>query len=136
MRGERRRKVGYLSEPLLSTGKSGDPLLLTMFRLRGGWTRYIAALALLAVLALFKVSAGLLGVAALAGFLTERATELKKKMLAGTPGWCDSPARDFLVVSACWVFPSLSAFLLFLRGSAEVMTGYSGSSHVFDGSIS
>ena len=51
---------------------AGALILMLIFHLRGGLTRYVAALVLVGLLPLFKLTAGMVGIAALAGFLFER----------------------------------------------------------------
>ncbi|HXJ38579.1 MAG TPA: hypothetical protein VNH18_04825 [Bryobacteraceae bacterium] len=103
---------------------AGVCLLLLMYHRIGSWIRYCGALLLIGMLPLFKASAGLIGFAALAGFLAERiigrrphvSRELLLAALVPIP-----------VFSAfcLYLLPSVSVFLKFLRGSAEVMSGYS-----------
>jgi hypothetical protein len=99
-------------------------LLLVMYRLRGEWLRYVGALLFIGAMPLFKMSAGVLGAAALVGFLVERVID------HGVKAWREVLAAAIIPVSiTCGVClaltPSFSSFVTFLRGSAEVMSGYS-----------
>jgi hypothetical protein len=102
---------------------AGALFLLLGYQRRGGWIRYAGALLLIGFLPLFKITASLLGFAALAGFLINRAIERGKKAL---------PEALLAVVPAavaCSVFLLLthsgSAFLTFLRANAESARGFS-----------
>jgi hypothetical protein len=113
---------------------AGALLLLAGFQKRGGWIRYAGALLFIGLLPLFKITAGIIGFGALAGFLVERTIERGKKV------WGEALLALVPVAIACGIClvsaHSGSALLAFLRGSAEIVRGYSaamslsGSSHV------
>ena len=102
----------------------GALLLLVVAHTRGGWIRYVAALVLIGVLPLLKLTAGVIGLSALAGFLGERVIERRPTI------WREVLAAAVVTMSvACGVglllVPSPSALARFARGGAEVMAGYS-----------
>src|SRR5206468_1244737 len=60
---------------------AGALLLTVMYYLRGSWIRYGGALVLIGLLPLFKLTAGMVGFAALAGFVTALAIDRHGKVL-------------------------------------------------------
>lgn len=112
---------------------AGALLLIVMFQVNGGWTRYVAALLTIGALPLFKMSAGVLGASALMGFLTARLIDRRRK------AWPEILLAALVPVTiTCGVclllLPSVSALLRFLRGSFEVMGGYSSAMATATGS--
>ena len=61
---------------------SGVLILIVVFHLRGSWARYLAALALVGLLPMFKLSAALISCAALMGFLIEMFIQRRWKALS------------------------------------------------------
>jgi hypothetical protein len=102
----------------------GALILMLIFHLRGGLTRYLAALVLLGLLPMFKLTAGMVGLAALAGFLVERLIERRWKVLPEVALAAVVPAAVTTAV-AMWLMPSASAIMGYLRGSAEITRGFS-----------
>ena len=103
---------------------AGALILMLIFHLRGGLTRYLAALVLLGLLPLFKLTAGMVGFAALAGFLVERAIRRRWKALPEAALAALVPVA--VTTAVClWVMPSASSILLYFRGGADVTSGYS-----------
>ena len=102
----------------------GALVLLAVFHTRGGLGRYAAALALVGLLPVFKLTAALIGVTAIAGFLLHRVAARK-----------GNPARELTLAVAvpamvaaavlAWIMPSVQAVLYYLRGIADVSGGYS-----------
>lgn len=102
---------------------SGILLLIIMFQLHGGWARYTAALLLIGALPMFKLSAALIAGAALAGFLVTRVIDRKVEawrevlMAAVIP-------LGLATILGLWLLPSLPALVNYVRGSLEVVAGY------------
>jgi len=99
-------------------------LLMAMFHLRGSLARYVAALVLVGLLSLFKLTAAMVGFAALAGLLVERAIRRRWKALP------EAALAVLIPVAAAtavwfWVMPPASSILRYLRGSADLTNGFS-----------
>lgn len=109
---------------------AGALMLMVVFRLRGSRPRYLAALVLIGLLPLFKLSAALIGFAALAGFLVERVTQRRRDALADVMVALLIPATVTIAVCVC-VMPSLGSILHYLRGSMEIISGYSAAMSTF-----
>lgn len=103
---------------------SGALILIVVFHLRGSFARYIAALVLVGLLPLFKLTAGMVGFTALTGFLVERAMLRRWKALPEAALTAVVPAAVTIAGCLC-VMPSASSLLHYLRGSAELIGGYS-----------
>jgi hypothetical protein len=107
---------------------AGALLLLIQFHLRGGWTRYGTALVFIGLLPLFKFSAALMGITALAGFWTERAIERRGTVARELPAALFIAALFIPVATAggicLFLLPSKAAWSGLIRGSLEVMSGY------------
>ena len=103
---------------------AGALILIVMFHFFGSWPRYIAALALVGLLPFFKLTAAMIGFFALAGFLAERAIRSRWKALPVAALTAVVPAT--VAGAVClWVMPSVGALLNYLRGSAELISGFS-----------
>jgi hypothetical protein len=103
---------------------AGALRLIAAFQLRGSWARYLAALALVGLLPMFKLSAALIGLGAITGFLVERAIERGSKALREATVTVVVLAAVAAAVCFC-VMPSVQSVLNYLRGSAEIIRGYS-----------
>ena len=102
---------------------SGILLLIIMFQLRGGWARYTGALLLIGALPMFKLSAALIAGAALAGFLASRVIDRKAE------AWPEALMAAVIPLSVATVLgllllPSATALVSYVRGSLEVVSGY------------
>jgi hypothetical protein len=102
----------------------GALILMLIFHVRGGWIRYVAALALIGVLPMFKLTAAMVAVTALAGFLIERAIRLRWNALPMAVLAALVPVAMTIAISL-WVMPSPFSILLYFRGGADVTSGYS-----------
>jgi hypothetical protein len=109
---------------------AGVLMLIVVFQLRGSRSRYLGALVLIGSLPLFKLSAALIGFAALAGFLVERAIHRRGKALADTAFALVIPVTVTLAICLC-VMPSLRSILYYVRGSIEIINGYSAAMSTF-----
>ncbi|MEO8372766.1 MAG: hypothetical protein ABI806_26515 [Candidatus Solibacter sp.] len=108
-------------ENLLLTGAL---ILIVTFQLRGSTARYALALVLIGLLPLFKLTAGMVGFAALAGFVAARTVDGGRKALPLAMAAALIPATLSVGISlAC--LRDMSAFLSYLRGSAQLASGYS-----------
>ncbi len=103
---------------------AGALMLIVVFHERGSWARYIIALALVGLLPMFKLSAALIGLTALSGFLVERAIQRHWKALPEAAVTLIVPTAVFTGV-CFWVMPSIQSLLHYLRGSSEIIGGYS-----------
>jgi hypothetical protein len=102
---------------------AGAMVLIVTFHFRGSWTRYAAALALIGLLPLFKLTAGMIGAGALAGFLVERAIRIGRKAIPTVVLTAVALAAVAAVAFLC-LMPSVAAILYFLRSSVEIIAGY------------
>lgn len=120
-----------LASPLFWYNQTDDYLfsawaltLLVLVRFDGGMVRYITALVIIGVVPLIKLSGGVDAALALCGFLVDRVILLRWKawrevvLAAVVPPACAA-------VGLWLTLPSLDALQRFLRGSWEVMSGYS-----------
>jgi hypothetical protein len=103
---------------------TGALLLIVVFYLRGSLVRYLGALTLVGALPMFKLSAAMVGLSALAGFLVERAVDRRWKALTDAAYIVAVPAVVTTALCFC-VMPSLQSVLYYLRGSVQVIGGYS-----------
>jgi hypothetical protein len=103
---------------------AGALMLIVVFHLRGSWARYLAALALLGLLPMFKLSAAIIGVGAVTGFLVERVIQRRWKALLDVMLTVAVPATVAATL-LFWVMPSVQLALNHLRGTAEIIGGYS-----------
>ena len=102
---------------------AGALLLIVTFHFRGSWPRYAAALVLIGLLPLFKLSAALIGAGAVAGFLVERALRVGRKVILTAA--MTAVALAAVAAGAFFaVMPSVAAILYFLRSSVEIIAGY------------
>jgi hypothetical protein len=99
-------------------------MLIVMFHWRGSLARYVTALVLVGLLPLLKLTSGMIGIAALAGFLVDRAIERRWKALPEVALTALIPPAVTALV-CLFVFPSAPAFRSYLRGSAELIGGFS-----------
>ncbi len=103
---------------------AGALILIVIFHLRGSLTRYLSALVLVGLLPLFKLTAGMVGFTALAGFQVERAIRHRWKAIPEAALAAVVPVA--LATAVClYVMPSAKSILLYFRGSVEVMGGFS-----------
>jgi len=103
---------------------TGALILLVLYRQRGGLPRYVAALLVIGAVPLIKLTSGMLGAGAIAGFLLERAIRNRKQAWREAVLALIVPAA--VAMAGCWLFlPSWGAALLYLRGSLEIVKGYS-----------
>lgn len=103
---------------------AGALLLIVMFQLHGSLLRYLAALAIIGLLPLFKLTAGMIGLAALGGFLIERAISHRWNVIPEVVLAALVPAAVTVGLCLC-VIPSTPAILNYLRGSADLVNGFS-----------
>jgi hypothetical protein len=113
---------------------AGALLLMVLFRFRGSLVRYVGALALIGTLPLFKLTACMMGFAALAGFLIERAISLGRKALPLALLTAVLPVATGLGL-CLWAIGSVSSVLSYLRGSLEVTGGYSSAMSLSGGAL-
>jgi hypothetical protein len=102
---------------------AGALLLIVTFHFRGSWPRYAAALVLIGLLPLFKLSAALIGAGAVAGFLVERALRVGRKVIL-TAAMTAVALAAVAAGTFFAVMPSVAAILYFLRSSVEIIAGY------------
>ena len=103
---------------------SGALILIVMFHFFGSWTRYLSALALVGLLPFFKLTAAMIGITALAGYLVERVIRGRWKALPVAMLTAVVPAA--VAGTVClWVMPSAGAVMNYLSGSAELISGFS-----------
>jgi hypothetical protein len=103
---------------------AGALMLIVVFHLRGSWARYLAALALLGLLPMFKLSAAIIGVGAVTGFLVERVIQRRWKALLDVMLTVAVPATVAATL-LFWVMPSVQLALNHVRGAAEIIGAYS-----------
>jgi hypothetical protein len=108
---------------------AGALILILIFHLRGSLTRYVPALILVGLLPLFKLTAGMVGFTALAGFQIERVIRRRWKALPEAALSALIPIAVTAVACLC-VMPSASSILRYLRGSAEITSGFSAAMSV------
>ncbi len=109
---------------------AGALMLIVAFQLRGSRSRYLGALVLIGFLPLFKLSAALIGFAALAGFLVERVIQCRRKALADVVLALSIPAAVTLALCLC-VMPSLRSVVYYLHGGIEITSGYSAAMSIY-----
>lgn len=102
---------------------AGALVLIVTFHFRGAWPRYAAALALIGLLPLFNLSAALIGAGAVAGFLVERALRVGRKVIL-TAAMTAAALAAVAAGAFFAVMPSVPAIRHFLRGSFEIIAGY------------
>ena len=98
--------------------------MLLMFYRTGSWWRYLTVLVLVGVAPLIKLTAGIIGISALAGFAVNRILERRWKALPEAVLAAIVPLAVF-TASSLALSPSADAFLKFLWGSADLINGYS-----------
>lgn len=113
---------------------AGALMLLVTFQLRGSWLRYWGALVLIGFLPLFKLSAALIGFAALAGFLVELVIHCRRKALPYGVLALVVPLTVTLVICLC-IMPSPRSILYYLHGGMEVTNGYSAAMGIYGSRI-
>ena len=99
-------------------------ILLMMFHSYGSLFRYWTALILVGLLPLFKLSAVLIGAVAIFGLLVERIVERRRNIIAECACAVIIPVFTFTTIFFA-LLPSSSALWRFLRGTGDVITGYS-----------
>ncbi|MEO8128938.1 MAG: hypothetical protein ABJF23_12745 [Bryobacteraceae bacterium] len=120
--------VNYLGPESLML--AGALLLIVMFQLHGSLWRYLAALAIIGLLPLFKLTAGMIGVTALGGFLVERILCRGWKAIRELVLAAFMPAA--VTVGLCFlVIPSTKDMRTYLRGSSEMISGFSSAMSVW-----
>lgn len=108
---------------------AGALMLIVMFHLHGSPVRFLAALTLLGLLPMFKLSAALIGLGALAGFAVERLIHRRWEALPEVMVTVAVPAAVASTV-CLFVLPSVQSVLYYFHGSAEIIRGYSGAMSV------
>jgi hypothetical protein len=103
---------------------AGALTLLVLVRFDGGMVRYVTALVIIGIVPLIKLSGGIDAALALLGFLVDRAILLRWK------AWREFALAAVLPLASAaiglWLtLPSMDAFQRYLRGSLELMSGYS-----------
>ncbi|MEO8594149.1 MAG: hypothetical protein ABI759_12585 [Candidatus Solibacter sp.] len=108
---------------------AGAFLLIVLYRQRGSGLRYAAALVMIGLLPLLKLTAGMVGFAALAGFAAARMLEQGRKALPLVAATAILPAA--VAVALCLAsLRSAATFLSYLSGSGELTSGYSAAMSV------
>jgi len=108
-------------------------ILLLLARESGGRGRYVAALSLIGVIPLIKLTSGMLAAGAVFGFLTDSALHNYRQAKSWLKELTQQVALAIgipLAVAAfgCWLFlPSLDAMVRYAKGSLEVVSGFSAS---------
>ncbi|GEM_PF-6278547 len=108
-------------ENLLVTGVF---VLLLTARIRGSRIRFAAAAVLTGVIPLIKLTGGMIAGAAILGYLVEAAVRKRRG------AWFDFALGAIIptatMAAGCWLtLPSFEAFRQFVRGSMEIIGGYS-----------
>jgi hypothetical protein len=102
---------------------AGALTLLIAYRRDGGRARQVAALILVGLLPLIKLSAGLAGAGALLGFVVDRWIVRRWKALPEAALVAAVPVAVMAAISLA-LFPSADAFGKWVRGSIEIVSGY------------
>jgi hypothetical protein len=98
-------------------------VLLTIYRMHGGLSRYCISLALVGLLPFIKLSAGLFGVTALLGFLVFRTMQPRQKISSELTLAVIIPVATASVLSLM-LMPSWASFFAYVHGSVAVVTGF------------
>lgn len=102
---------------------AGALILLVLHRQRGGVGRYVAALALIGILPLIKLTGGMVGAGAVAGYLIEKTVRRDKGVVREAALALAVPVAVFF--AGCWLLlPSVDAAVQYFRGSLEIVRGY------------
>ncbi len=103
---------------------AGAFLLIVVYQMRGSAWRYGAALVLVGVLPLFKLTASMVGFAALGGFAVARLLQQGKKAFPLAIATATVPVAVAVVLClAC--LRSAHSFVLYLQGSGQLTSGFS-----------
>ena len=100
-------------------------LLLLMFRWKGGTFKLMAALALVGLLPLIKLSAGLSAAGALAGFALDSVLRMRQRAWALVLASLVIPAAVLVIAGFTTLHYSWTAFGVFIHASREISAGYS-----------
>jgi len=99
-------------------------VLLTLARLRGSQARFVAALLIVGLIPLVKLTGGILAAGAVVGYLANAVYERRRRILRDAALALAIPAGVAVATSfALW--PSPSALLQYFRGSLETASNYS-----------
>ena len=99
-------------------------ILLVLFHFRGGFVKFAASLALMGIIPLIKLTAGLSAAGALGGLLADSIFRLKWKAWPYVLASLTIPAA-VMGIGCFLTLPSLDAFHQFIRASKEISGGYS-----------
>jgi hypothetical protein len=103
---------------------AGALTLLVLVRFQGGIVRYITALAIIGIIPLIKPSGGIDAALALGGFLIDRVIQLRWKAWREVALAAVVPLASAAV--GLWLtLPSVDALEKFVRGTWEILSGYS-----------
>ena len=103
---------------------AGALTLLVLVRFDGGMARYVTALVIIGIVPLIRLNGGIDGALALCGFLVDRVILLRWK------AWREVALAAVVPIASAavglWLtVPSLTALRRYVRGSLEIMSGYS-----------
>jgi hypothetical protein len=102
----------------------GALVLLVVERSRGGLVRYVAALALIGIIPLIKLTGGMVAGGALAGYLAVRLIRQRSKAWPTVALAATVPLGVFAI--GCWcTLPSRDAFVRYVRASLDLAGNYS-----------
>jgi len=110
---------------------AGALVLLVLARKSGSLGRYVAALTLMGLIPLIKLTGAMLAAGSLLGFLTDYAWRNRNQGATWTKELKLYTALAIgiplsVAAAGCWLFlPSLDALMLYGKGSLEVVKGYS-----------
>jgi hypothetical protein len=103
---------------------AGVLILLVLVRFNGGMVRYVAALVMIGIIPLIRLTAGVDATLALCGFLVDRVILVRWK------AWREVALAAVVPLASAAVglwrtLPSLDALRRYIRGSLEIVSGYS-----------
>jgi hypothetical protein len=101
---------------------AGALILLVLSYIRGSWASYFGALVLIGLLPFLKLTGFVIGAGALAGYLLERLFRRNRKMIPELAAAIVIPAS---VIALSLLLTSVPAALDYVRGSGEIISGYS-----------
>ncbi len=99
-------------------------ILLLLTRMRGGTLRYLAALVLIGIIPLIKLTGGVIAAGALAGFLLDQVIRLRWKALRDVTLGIVVPLLSAAIAFRL-TLPSLEAFQQYLVGSRDIAGEFS-----------